>query len=212
MCYPSGKTLFLLEEETWTLPNAKPNTEHEPRGREVELMNVNANCTYITYRLQSNWNTPKGNWYKLKDMYRRRKHKCQQRCQLRVNIFPIKSRHLILTSPWQLSKSYNRENNNLLLFLEPHQISLLICPTRAEIKLDTGTKLKRSCRQSCKVHKGLLSGFLSTDSLTLKKRSLKHMAWINHKNLSHARHVCCSITSSRIDLLRDNIFVAPKSS
>ena len=212
MCYPSGKTLFLLEEETWTLPNAKPNTEHEPRGREVELKNVNANCTYITYHLQSNWNTPKGNWYKLKDMYRRRKHKCQQRCQLRVNIFPIKSRHLILTSPWQLSKSYNRENNNLLLFLEPHQISLLICPTRAEIKLDTGTKLKRSCRQSCKVHKGLFSGFLSTDSLTFKKRSLKHMAWINHNNMSHALHVCCSTTSSRIDLLRDNILVAPKSS
>ena len=103
------------------------------------------NYTYITYHLQSNWNTRKENWYKLKELYRRRKHKCQQRCQLRVNIFPIKSRHLILTSPWQLSKSYNRENNNLLLFLEPHQISLLICPTRAEIKLDAGTKLKRSC-------------------------------------------------------------------
>ena len=203
MCYPSGKTLFLPEEETWTLPNAKPNTEHEPRGREVELKNVNANCTYITYHLQSNWYTRKENWYKLKEMYRRRKHKCQQRCQLRVNIFPIKSRHLILTSRWQLSKSYNRENNNLLLFLEPHQISLLICPTRAEIKLDAGTKLKRSCGQSSRFSKGLFSGFLSTDSLTFKKRSLKHMAWINHKNLSHARHVCCSTTSSWIDLLRE---------
>ena len=31
----------------------------------------------------------------------------------------VKSRHFIPTSPWQLSKSYNRENN-LLLFLEPH--------------------------------------------------------------------------------------------
>ena len=30
----------------------------------------------------------------------------------------VKSRHFIPTSPWQLSKSYNRENN-LLLFLEP---------------------------------------------------------------------------------------------
>ena len=33
----SGKTPFSSEEETWTLPNAELDTEHEPRGREVEL-------------------------------------------------------------------------------------------------------------------------------------------------------------------------------
>ena len=51
----------LSREETWTLPNAKLN---------------------ITYRLQSNWNTRKENWYKLKEMYRRRKHKYQLQVSL----------------------------------------------------------------------------------------------------------------------------------
>ena len=36
-CCPSGKTSFLSEEETWTLPNAESDTEHEPPEREVEL-------------------------------------------------------------------------------------------------------------------------------------------------------------------------------
>ena len=44
-CCPSGKNpLFLSEEETRTLPNAEPDTEHETRGREVELKYVNTNC------------------------------------------------------------------------------------------------------------------------------------------------------------------------
>ena len=70
------KTPFLSKEETWTLPNAKLNIEHEPWKTEVELF------TYITYRLQSNWNTRKENWYKLKEMYRRWKHKCQLQVRL----------------------------------------------------------------------------------------------------------------------------------
>ena len=44
-CCPSGKIPFLSEEETWTLPNAEPETEHEPRRREVELKYVNTNRT-----------------------------------------------------------------------------------------------------------------------------------------------------------------------
>ena len=46
-CVPAArqeKTPFLFEEETWTLPNVEPDTEHEPRGREVELKYVNTNC------------------------------------------------------------------------------------------------------------------------------------------------------------------------
>ena len=46
-CVPAAgqeKTPFLSEEETSTLPNAEPDTEHEPRGREVELKYLNTNC------------------------------------------------------------------------------------------------------------------------------------------------------------------------
>ena len=48
------KPPYISGEETWTLPNREPDTEHEPRGREVELMYVNTNCRYTTYHLQSN--------------------------------------------------------------------------------------------------------------------------------------------------------------
>ena len=51
---PSGKTPFPSEEETCTLPNAETDTEHEPRGKEVELTYINTNCKYITHHLQSN--------------------------------------------------------------------------------------------------------------------------------------------------------------
>ena len=47
-CVPAARQektpFFLSEEETRTLPNAEPDTEHEPRGREVELKYVNTNC------------------------------------------------------------------------------------------------------------------------------------------------------------------------
>ena len=42
------------------------------------------------------------------------KLRLRQRCQLRM-INSVKSRLFILESPWQLSISWNRENNNLLL-------------------------------------------------------------------------------------------------
>ena len=50
---------------------------------------------------------------------KRKKHwqtrfRLRQRCQLRM-ITSVKSRLLILESPWQESISWNRENNNLLL-------------------------------------------------------------------------------------------------
>ena len=48
-----------------------------------------------------------------------------QRCQLRM-ITSVKSRPFILESPWQLSISWNRENNNLLLFLERQQITIFL--------------------------------------------------------------------------------------
>ena len=41
-CWRSGKTPFLSEEETRTLPNT--DIEHKPRGSEVELKHVNTNC------------------------------------------------------------------------------------------------------------------------------------------------------------------------
>ena len=87
-----------------------------------ELQYVNTNCKQITYHLQSNWNTRKENWCKLKEMHCGRKHKCQQRCQLR-GICPS---HFIPTCTWPLKNS-NRENNNLMLFLEPQQITPSIC-------------------------------------------------------------------------------------
>ena len=72
-CCPSGKTPFLSDEETWTLSSAELDIEHEPRGREVELKYINTNCKYITYHLQSNWNTRKENQCKLKEMYYKKK-------------------------------------------------------------------------------------------------------------------------------------------
>ena len=50
--------------------------------------------------------------------------KLRQRCQLRM-ITSVKFRLFMLESPWQLSITWNRENNNLLLFLEPQQITIL---------------------------------------------------------------------------------------
>ena len=48
--------------------------------------------------------------------------KLRERCQLRM-ITSVKSRPFTLESPWQLSISWNREDNNLLLFLERQQIT-----------------------------------------------------------------------------------------
>ena len=66
--------------------------------------------------------TTNGNKFK---WHKKKKHwqtKLRQRCQLRM-ITSVKSRPFIHESPWQLSISWNREKNNLLLFLEPQQIT-----------------------------------------------------------------------------------------
>ena len=73
-CYQSGKTLFLSEEETWTFPNAKSDTDHEPPGREVELKYIEKRK--IMHHLQSHWNICKENWCKLKEMY----------CRIQTNV------------------------------------------------------------------------------------------------------------------------------
>ena len=122
-CYRSWKTPFSCEEETRTLPNAEPDTEHEPRGRKFELKYVNTNCKEITYHLQSNWNTYIENWCKAK-------HKESTNASSDLSpegLAPVKSRHFIPMYSWQLSKSYNCENNNFLLLLEPQQITPSVC-------------------------------------------------------------------------------------
>ena len=103
----------LTKEETWTLSKAEPDTQQEPRRREVEL-EYKIMSTSTTNGNQFKWNKKKkaltnGQW-----------------CQLRM-ITSVKSRPFILESPWQLSISWNRENNNLLLFFEPQQITILAC-------------------------------------------------------------------------------------
>ena len=106
----------LTKEETWTLSKAEPDTQQEPRGREVEL----------EYKIMSTSTT---NYNQFKWHKKKKKHwqtKLRQWCQLRM-ITSVKSRPFILESLWQLSISWNHENNNLLLFLEPQQITILAC-------------------------------------------------------------------------------------
>ena len=90
------------------------------------LLGLAKSIYYITYHLQSNWNTRKENWCKIKEMYCRRKHKCQRQCQLRMThppprkILPFYS-HVSMTTV----KNCNRENINSLLFLELQHITFL---------------------------------------------------------------------------------------
>ena len=77
----------------------------EKKNMWAPLLGLAKSIYYITYHLQSNWNTRKENWCKIKEMDCRRKHKCQQQCQLRmIPTPPVKSCHFIPMSPWQLSK------------------------------------------------------------------------------------------------------------
>ena len=76
----------------------------EKKNMWAPLLGLARSIYYIAYYLQSNWNTRRENWCKIKEMDCRRKHKCQRQCQLRMIPPPVKSCHFIPMSPWQLSK------------------------------------------------------------------------------------------------------------
>ena len=97
----------------------------EKKNMWAPLLGLARSIYYITYHLQSNWNTRRENWCKIKEMDCRRKHKCQRQCQLRMTppprkILPFYS-HVSMTTV----KNCNRENINSLVFLELQHITFL---------------------------------------------------------------------------------------
>ena len=96
----------------------------EKKNMWAPLLGLARSIYYIAYYLQSNWNTRRENWCKIKEMDCRRKHKCQRQCQLRMipprKILPFYS-HVSMTTV----KNCNRENINSLVFLELQHITFL---------------------------------------------------------------------------------------